>query len=62
VVPRSWRLLQVVEGLVEPAHQLRVRGVNEAGGMRVVDGLGECAVEEGVLDVKLVHGPTTGDS
>jgi hypothetical protein len=62
VVPRSQRLLQAIEGLVEPAHQLRVRGVNEAGGLRAVDSLGECAVEEGVLDVELVHGPTPGDS
>jgi hypothetical protein len=39
-----------------------VRGVNEAGGLRAVDGLGECAVEESVLDVELVHGPTPRDS
>jgi hypothetical protein len=57
VVPRSQRLW-----LIEPAHQLRVCGVNEAGRLRAVDGLGECVVEEGVLDVKLVHGPTPGDS
>jgi hypothetical protein len=62
VVPRSRRLLRAVEELVQLAHQLRVRGVNEAGGLRVVDGLGECAMEEGVLDVELVHGPTPGDS
>jgi hypothetical protein len=42
VVPRSRRLLHAIEGLVEPAHQLRVRGVNEAGRLRAVDGLGEC--------------------
>jgi hypothetical protein len=41
---------------------LRVRRVNEADGLRAVDGLGECAVEEGVLDVKLVHGSTPRDS
>jgi hypothetical protein len=62
VVPRSRRLLQAVEGLIEPAHQLRVRGVNEACGLRAVDGTIECAVEESVLDVELVHGPTPGDS
>jgi hypothetical protein len=62
VVPRSRCLLQAVEGLVESAHQLRVRGVNEAVGLRAVDDLGDCAVEEGVLDVKLVQGPTPGDS
>jgi hypothetical protein len=58
VAPRSQRLLQAVEGLVEPAHQLRVCGVNEADEL---DSLEECAVEEGVLDVELVHGPTLGD-
>jgi hypothetical protein len=35
--------------------------VNEASGLRAVDSLRECAVEEGVLDVELVHGPTLGD-
>jgi hypothetical protein len=58
VAPRSQRLLQAVEGLVEPAHKLRVCGVNEADGL---DSLEECAVEECVLDVELVHGPTLGD-
>jgi hypothetical protein len=62
VVPRLWHLLQAVEGFVELAHQLRVRGVNEADGLRAVDGLRECAMEEGVLDVELVYGPTLGDS
>jgi hypothetical protein len=62
VVPRSRRLLQAVEGLVELAHQLRVCGVNEASGLRAVDDLKECAVEEGVLDVGLVHRPTPEDS
>jgi hypothetical protein len=62
VVPCSRHLFQAVEGLVEPAHQLRVRGVNEGSALRAVDGLGDCAMEEGVLDVELVHGPTPGDS
>jgi hypothetical protein len=53
VIPSSWRLLQTVEGLVEPTHQLRV-------GL-AVDHLCECAVEECVLDVELVHEPTPGD-
>jgi hypothetical protein len=62
VVLCSWHLLEAVEGLVEPAHQLRVGGVNEASGLRAVDGLGEGVMEEDVLDVELVHGPTPGDS
>jgi hypothetical protein len=51
-----------VEGLVEPAHQLRVHRVNEADGLRAIDSLGECAMDKGALDVELVHGPTPGDS
>jgi hypothetical protein len=62
VVPRLRRLLQAIEGHVESAHQLMVRGVNEADGLRAVDSLRECAIEEGVLDVELVHGSTPGDS
>jgi hypothetical protein len=62
LVPCLRHLLQAVEGLIEPTHQLRVRGVNKARGMRAVDSLGECAIEEHVLDVELVHMPTPGDS
>jgi hypothetical protein len=51
VVPHARRLLQAVEG----THQLKVCGVNEAGKLRAVDSLEECAVEEGILDIKLVH-------
>jgi hypothetical protein len=36
--------------------------VNEADGPRAVYGLRECAVEEVILDVELVHGPTPGHS
>jgi hypothetical protein len=57
-VPCPRRMLQAIEGLVEPAHQLRVRRVNKAGRLRAVDRLGECAMEESVLNVELVHGPT----
>jgi hypothetical protein len=39
-----------------------VHGVNEVGGLRAVDDLGECAMEEDVLNVELVHGPIPGDS
>jgi hypothetical protein len=61
-VPCSWCLLLAIEGLVELAHQLRVRGVNEVGELRAVDGIRECAMEEGILNVELVHGPTPKDS
>jgi hypothetical protein len=39
-----------------------VTQVNEVGGLRAVDHLEECAVEEGILDIELVHEPTPGDS
>jgi hypothetical protein len=61
VVPRSRHLLQELEGLVEPAHQVRLRRVNEAGRLRA-HYLGECTVKEGILDIELVHGPALGDS
>jgi hypothetical protein len=32
VIPCSWRLLQTIEGLVEPAHQLRVCGSTKSAG------------------------------
>jgi hypothetical protein len=38
-----------------------VSRVNEACGLKALDHLGECVMEEGVLDVELVHGPTPGD-
>jgi hypothetical protein len=62
VVPCLQHLLQAVEGLVEPAHPLRVQGVNEVSGLRGVDNLGESVVEEDVLDIELVHGPTPEDN
>jgi hypothetical protein len=61
VVPSSQCLLQAVDGLVEPAHQLMVGGVNEVCGLGAVDRLGECAVEDGILDVEVVHGTTPGN-
>jgi hypothetical protein len=62
VVPHSWCLLQAVEELFEPAHQMRVCGVTEASDLRVVDDLRECAMEEGILDAELLHEPTPGYS
>jgi hypothetical protein len=47
---------QVVEGLVEPTHQLRVSRVNKADGLRAVDHLTECVMEECILDIELVDG------
>jgi hypothetical protein len=61
VEPYSRRLLQAVEGIVEPAHQLSMSGVKEVGGLGAVDRLDEGAMEEGFLDVELVHRLALGD-
>jgi hypothetical protein len=44
-------LLQVVEGLVEPIHQLMVSGINKVGGLVAVDYLGDGVIEEGIFDI-----------
>jgi hypothetical protein len=36
------RLLEAVEGAVQPADQIRVSGVDEAGGLVVVEPPSEC--------------------
>jgi hypothetical protein len=41
---------------------LRVCRVNEVDGLRAIYGLRECIVEEGVLNVELVHRSTPEDS
>jgi hypothetical protein len=46
-----WCLLQAIEGLVKTTHQLKVSGLNKAGGLVSVDRLIENVVEEGVIDV-----------
>jgi hypothetical protein len=42
---------------VEPAYQLRVSGVNEAGGLASLEHLNEGVGEEGILEIHLVHKP-----
>jgi hypothetical protein len=59
VVPSSRLLLQTVERLMEPAHQVGVDGVDKSCGLGAVDRLRESVVKESVLDVELVHGPTS---
>jgi hypothetical protein len=58
-VPRAWSLFQATEVLVELAHTIAVNGVHEAGWLASVDVLVDEAVEEGVVDVQLVHQPGT---
>jgi hypothetical protein len=62
VVPSSQCLLQITEKLVQLTHQLAVGGVNEAYMLGAVERLGEGVVEEGVIDVEMVHRPASGDS
>jgi hypothetical protein len=57
VVPSSRHLLQTVEGLVEPTHQVGVGRVDESCGLGTVDRLRESVVKESVFDIELVHGP-----
>jgi hypothetical protein len=61
VVLSSRRLLQAIEGPVEPTHQLRVSGVNEVGSLGAINRLDKGAIEESVLDIELVHMPTSRD-
>jgi hypothetical protein len=62
VVPSSHCLLQITEKLVQLTHQLAVGGVNEAYMLGAVERLGEGVVEEGVIDVEMVHRPASRDS
>jgi hypothetical protein len=55
-VPRPGGLLEAVEGPVEPADHVRARGVHEPHRLTAV-GLGEGAVQEGVLVVERVNWP-----
>jgi hypothetical protein len=51
MVPRLGGLLEAVERLVEPTHQLAA-----------IDYLSENAMQEGILDVQLMHGPHACES
>jgi hypothetical protein len=55
------RLLEAVQGAVQPADQIRMSGGDEAGGLAVVDRLRQSAVEEGILDVELMDCPIPGE-
>jgi hypothetical protein len=57
-----WTRQQTQHNPLELTHELKVSRVNDAGGLRPVDRLREGVVEEGVLDVELVHGQMPGDS
>jgi hypothetical protein len=48
------RLLEAVEGVVQPTDQVQTSFVNEAGGLAAVDSLRQSAVEEDILDIELM--------
>jgi MoxR-like ATPase len=52
-------LAETIQGLGEEADVIWVLGVNESSGLTTVDALGEVAVQERILDIKLVDGPLT---
>jgi hypothetical protein len=56
-----WCLLEAVEGAIQTTNQVRVSGVDEAGGLVAVDSLRQSAMEEGVLDVELVDRLVLGE-
>jgi hypothetical protein len=53
------RLLDAIKRAVKLAHHNQVSGVDEADRLAAVYHLGEGAMEEGVLDVQLVHRPVS---
>jgi hypothetical protein len=52
---------EAVEGAVQPTYQIRVSGVDEAGGLATVDSFRQSAMEEGILDVELMDRPVPGE-
>jgi hypothetical protein len=61
IVPGPRRLLEAVEGAVQPTDQIRTSFVDEAGGLAAVDSLRQSAVEEGILDIELMDRPVSGE-
>jgi hypothetical protein len=60
-IPGMWRLLEAVEGAVQPVDQVRVSSVEEAGGLAAIDSICQSAMEEGVLDIELMDHPILGE-
>jgi hypothetical protein len=61
-IPYPWGLFKSVEGLVEAADIIRMRGIDEASGLRTLDRLSESPVKKSIVDVELMHGPITRES
>ena len=62
MVPCPGGLLEAVERLVEPTHHVGTRRVNKPCRLAAVDCLSENAMQEGILDVQLMHGPPASES
>jgi hypothetical protein len=61
-VPSLGCLLEPVERFVEPADQVRTRRIHETGRLTAVDCLSQSAMEEGILDIQLMHRPGAPES
>lgn len=60
--PSTRRLLQAIKRLDEATYMVGSGQVDEARRLLAVDSLRETTVEEGVVDVELVHGPVARNS
>ena len=61
MVPRLGGLLEAVERLVEPRHHVGTRRVNKPRRLAAVHCLSKNAMQEGILDVKLMHEPPASE-
>jgi len=62
MVPCPGGLLEAVERLVEPTYHVGTRRVNKPRRLGAVDCLNENAMQEGILDVQLMHRPPASES
>jgi hypothetical protein len=57
LVPCPWSLLQTIERLVKMAHIVGAARIDEPWWLLTIDLLVKCAMEKGILDIKLVNRP-----
>lgn len=55
----TWGLLEAIEGAIQLAHVSRMSGVLETSWLCTIDSLGQSAMKEGILHVKLMDRPLT---
>jgi len=53
----TWGLLEAIEGAIQLAHVSRMSGVLETSWLCTIDSLGQSAMKEGILHVKLMDRP-----